>query len=78
MYIYKARFIKATVDGIDVYLDLGFYMYIKQRVKLFGITIKELGLITSLLFLIVSFLVGGFILTTIIKFLIGIFESDKK
>ena len=41
MYIYKARFIKATVDGIDVYLDLGFYMYIKQRVKLFGVTINS-------------------------------------
>lgn len=40
MYIYKARFIKATADGIDVYLDLGFYIYIKQRVKLYGIKIN--------------------------------------
>ena len=60
-------------------LQLLVSIYIGSRVfLLFGITIKELGLITSLLFLIVSFLVGGFILTTIIKFLIGIFESDKK
>jgi len=40
LYIYKARFIKATADGIDVYLDLGFYIYIKQRVKLYGIKIN--------------------------------------
>ena len=59
-------------------LQLLVSIYIGSRVfLLFGIKIQGLGLITSLIFLIASFLVGGFILTTIIKFLIGIFESDK-
>ena len=59
-------------------LQLLVSIYIGSRVFfLFGIKIQGLGLITSLIFLIASFYVGGFILTTIIKFLIGIFESDK-
>lgn len=41
MYTYRARFIKATNDGIDVYIDLGFFMFIKQRVKLFGVKINS-------------------------------------
>jgi len=58
-------------------LQLLLSIYIGSRVFfLFGITSKGLGLITSALFLIGSFLVGGFILTTIVKNLVDFFESD--
>lgn len=42
MYTYKAKLIKVIEgDTIDAQIDLGFGVYMQQRVKLFGITTPD-------------------------------------